>query len=198
VNREEHSPGGNLVRRVKCANDSRPGSVNGPAMIATCSNTHPRSTIGAGQHVVSRLRRSLNRDGFSTNLPPWCSGRRQSHRLRLATALDVLSAAQECGLLTLSQILCRGTMSGILSVRDASTPKPRRSNSGSNSRAGDGWFQKQKAMDGVAHATQITSRGMCGFPFGFRWRLYVDISARRWATAGAGTELSGHYRQGFD
>ncbi|MGB7456246.1 MAG: hypothetical protein WBM51_11250, partial [Pseudolabrys sp.] len=38
---------------------------------------------------------------------------------------------------------------------------------------------------------------MCGFPFGLRWRLHVDISVRRWATAGAGTELSGHYRQGL-
>ena len=167
-------------------------------MITTCSNTHPRSTIGAGQHVVSRPCRSLNRDSFSTNLPPWCSGRRQSHRLRLATALDVLSAEHECGLPTLSQISCRGRMSGILSVRDASTPKPRRSNSGSSARAGDGRFQKQKAMDGVAHATQIIDRGMCGFSFGLRWRLYVDISVRRWATARAGTELSGHYRQGFD
>jgi hypothetical protein len=150
----------------------------------------------AGQHVVSRPCRSLNRDGFSTNLPPWCSGRRQSHRLRLATALDVLSAEQECGLLTLSQISCRGRMSGILSVRDASTPKPRRSNSGSSSRPGDGRFQT--SMDGVAHATQIIDRNMCGFPFGLRWRLHVDISVRRRATAGAGTELSGHYRQGFD
>ena len=151
----------------------------------------------AGQYVVSRPCRSLNRDGFSTNLPPWCSGRRQSHRLRLATALAVLSAEQECGLLTLSQISCLGTMSGILSVRDASTPKPRRSNSASSSRAGDGLFRKQKAMDGVAHATQIIDHGMCGFPFGLQWRLYVDISVRRWTPAGAGTELSGHYRQGF-
>ena len=182
---------------VHCPYWPGPGSVEWPAMTATCSNTHSRSTIGAGQHVVSRPCRSLNRDGFSTNLHPWCSGKHQSHRLRLATALDVLSAEQECGLLTLSQISCRATMSGILSVRDASTPKPRRSNSGRRSRAGDGRFQKQKAMDGVAHATQIVDLGMCGFPFGLRWRLYVHISARRWATAGAGTELSGHYRQGF-
>lgn len=101
-------------------------AFNGPATTATCSNTRPQSTIGAGQHVVSRPCRTLNRDGFSTNLPPWWNGRHQSSRLRLATALDVLSAEQECGLLTLSQISCRGTMSGILSVRDASTPKPRK------------------------------------------------------------------------
>ena len=124
-------------------------ALNGPALITTCSNTHPCSTIGAGQHVVSRPCRSLNRDGFSTNLHPWRSRTRQSRRLRLATALDALSAEHECGLLTLSQISCRGTKSGILSVRDASTPRPRRSNSGSRSRSGHGRFQKQKAMDGA-------------------------------------------------
>lgn len=195
MKREERSPGGNPLRRVVYPLMSQSNSaIDGPRWRA-CSNTHTRSPMGAGQHVVSRPCRSLNRDGFSTNLPPWCSGRRQSHRLRLATALDVLSAEQECGLLTLSQISCRGRMSGILSVRDASTPKPRRSNSGSSSRPGDGRFQT--SMDGVAHATQIIDRNMCGFPFGLRWRLHVDISVRRWATAGAGTELSGHYRQRF-
>ena len=154
MKREERSPGGNLLRRavyphmiqsehaqggplfnitrgageliLKCANGSQPGgfqwACNDSDVLEYPPSIHNRGRSTRREQAMPDLKSRW----LLTWLPPWWNGRHQSSRLRLATALDVLSAEQECGLLTLSQISCRGTMSGILSVRDASTPKPRK------------------------------------------------------------------------